>query len=84
MVYCTSLENWRCASIPGFESQSLRSGGKAMNIGAFLLMLSSFRGTEDTDDLAKNDGLSDIVVIAVCFLSFSIMFLIGVLYITFR
>lgn len=52
-----------------------------MNIGAFLLMLSSFR---DTDDLVKNDGLSDIVVIAVCFLSLSIMFLIGVLYITFR
>lgn len=55
-----------------------------MNIGAFLLMLSSFRGTEDTDDLVKNDGLSDIVVIVVCFLSLSIMFLIGVLYITFR
>ena len=53
MVYCTSLENWRCASIPGFESQSLRFGGKIMNIGAFLLMLSSFRGTEDTDDLVK-------------------------------
>ena len=55
-----------------------------MNIGAFLLMLSSFRGTEDTDDLVKNDGLSDIVVIAVCVLSLSIMFLIGVLYINFR
>lgn len=84
MVYCTSLENWRCASIPGFESQSLRFGGKTINIGAFLLILSSFRGIEDTDDLVKNDDLSDIVVIAVCFLSLSIMFLIGVLYITFR
>lgn len=51
MVYCTSLENWRCASIPGFESQSLRFGGKTMNIGAFFLILRGILEPENRNDV---------------------------------
>lgn len=86
MVYCTSLENWRCASIPGFESQSLRFGGKTMNIGAFFMMLRGISESKDRDDetLVKDDDFSDITILLVVFLIISIVFLTGVLYIILR